>query len=135
MPKLLLVADLGAEFQLEYVDALPETGGWMPLEAGIIASQPQFYHDGSAAGRAARFYRLVSSSAPSMLHAQAVPRVRLVAEVNQDYVLEYRLASGPSNSWAFLDTVSVTNVPQFYYDDTAVGQSARLYRLIPASSP
>jgi len=38
---------------------------------------------------------------------------------------------GPTDAWFSLDTVTLTNTSQLYFDVAAPGQSARLYRLVP----
>ena len=40
-------------------------------------------------------------------------------------------AIGPTNAWATLSTVALTNSPQLYFDLSAFRQAPRLYRLVP----
>jgi hypothetical protein len=40
-------------------------------------------------------------------------------------------AFGPPDAWFTLDTVTLTNTSQYYFDVTAPGQPQRLYRLVP----
>jgi hypothetical protein len=39
---------------------------------------------------------------------------------------------GPTNAWMTLDTVTLTNTSQLYFDTSAVGRPPRLYRIVPA---
>jgi len=59
-----------------------------------------------------------------------VPRISLAGEVGLTYRLEYVNSMGPTGAWNTLTTISITNNPQFYYDDSALGQPARFYRLV-----
>jgi len=38
---------------------------------------------------------------------------------------------GPIDAWVTLATVTLTNTSQLYFDPSAIGQPARLYRLVP----
>ena len=40
---------------------------------------------------------------------------------------------GPTDVWVMLNTVTLTNTSQLYYDVSAPGQPQRLYRLLPRS--
>jgi hypothetical protein len=37
---------------------------------------------------------------------------------------------GPVDAWMTLDTVTLTNSPQLYFDTAAIGQPARLWRVM-----
>jgi hypothetical protein len=43
-----------------------------------------------------------------------------------DYINRF----GPTDAWATLDTVTLTNTSQLYFDVSAPGQPPRLYRLV-----
>lgn len=76
------------------------------------------------------------TSEPAMLNIlpgltiDMVPRIALASEVGLTYKLDYVNMVGPTGAWNTLATISITNNPQFYYDDSAVGQPARFYRLV-----
>jgi hypothetical protein len=44
--------------------------------------------------------------------------------------IDYINAIGPTDAWVTLDTVTLTNTTQLYFDVTAFGQPVRLYRLM-----
>jgi hypothetical protein len=46
--------------------------------------------------------------------------------VRLDYINRY----GPSDAWVTLDTVTLTNTSQLYFDVSASGQPQRLYRQV-----
>jgi len=43
-----------------------------------------------------------------------------------DYINQF----GPTDAWVTLDTVTLSNTPQLYFDVAAPGQPPRLYRLV-----
>lgn len=69
------------------------------------------------------------------LDVHLIPRITLGGEIGYDFRLEYINAIGPTNQWMLLDIVSITNNPQFYYDNTALGLPQRFYRLSTTNSP
>ena len=44
--------------------------------------------------------------------------------------VDYINAIGPTDAWVTLDTVTLTNTPQLYFDVTSFRQPTRLYRLV-----
>ena len=59
-----------------------------------------------------------------------VPAITLKGIVGATYRIDYLNATGPTNAWNVLATVTLTNTQQFYCDLTAIGQPARFYRLV-----
>jgi hypothetical protein len=39
-------------------------------------------------------------------------------------------AIGPTDAWVTLDTVTLTNTSQLYFDTSSIGQPARRYRIV-----
>ncbi len=74
-------------------------------------------------------------SVVTSLQLHLVPRITLIADVGQDYRLEFIHPLGPTNNWNVLDLISITNNPQFYYDISAIGQPQRYYRLSATNAP
>jgi len=64
-----------------------------------------------------------------------VPRITLTADAGTTYRLEYLSSLGNTNDWRLVNTVTITNNPQYFYDDSAIGQVSRFYRLISTNSP
>jgi hypothetical protein len=133
--RLQLAATPSTEYELQYREAVGTTNDWMLLDTVTPVVNPQVYFDESAVGHPQRFYRMASASETSTLHAASVPRLTLEAETGKDYRLEYRNAVPVSTNWQFLDLVTLTNSPQWYYDQTAVGQPARVYQLFETNRP
>jgi hypothetical protein len=48
------------------------------------------------------------------------------SSLRADYINQF----GPTDAWVALDTVTLTNTPQLYFDVSAPGQPPRLYRLV-----
>ena len=59
-----------------------------------------------------------------------VPTIGVQGDLGSTYLIDYINSVGPTNSWTPLATVAVTNRPQYYCDLSAIGQPARLYRLV-----
>ena len=74
-------------------------------------------------------------SVMSSLNVHLIPRITLGGDIGYTYRLEYINAVGPTNQWMLLDMVSITNNPQFYYDNSALGLSQRFYRLAFTNAP
>ncbi len=77
-----------------------------------------------------------SRSVPAMLSVlpgltvTMVPAISLAGTVGVPYRIEYVNAVGPVGDWQELATVTVTNIGQFYFDVSAIGQPLRFYRLV-----
>jgi hypothetical protein len=51
--------------------------------------------------------------------------------VNESLRLDYINAIGPTDAWVTLDTITLTNPSQLYFDVSSIGQPTRLYRIVP----
>ena len=67
--------------------------------------------------------------APTSLGIKLVPALSLTGEVGATYQVEYADALAATNVWTPLDSRTLPNSPQLYFDSSAVGQPARYYRL------
>lgn len=64
------------------------------------------------------------------LNINMIPGILITGLVGMNYEVQYIPAFGPTtNAWITLDTVTLTNSPQYYFDVSAVGQPQRFYRL------
>jgi hypothetical protein len=106
-----------------------ETNRWLVLN-NVQTSQSGMYSvvvsnpEGSATSRS------VSLSVIPAIDINLVPAITLKGSVGWTYRIEYLNAVGPTNAWATLATVTLTNSPEFYFDASAIGQPARVYRLV-----
>ena len=60
-----------------------------------------------------------------------VPAITLSGSSGDSVRLDGINAFGPTNSWFTLDTVTLTNTSQLYFDTSAIGQPPRLWRIVP----
>ena len=67
---------------------------------------------------------------PAFVGIDMVPRLALQGSVGVNYQVQWIAAIGPTNAWQTLATVLITNQPQYFYDDSAIGQPQRYYRLL-----
>ena len=60
-----------------------------------------------------------------------IPALTLTGNVNGQIRVEGINAIGSIEAWFTLDTVTLTNPSQLYFDVSVIDQPARLYRLVP----
>jgi hypothetical protein len=82
-----------------------------------------------------RFYRAwqsgASSAIPSLNLPGMIPTVTLTGNVGDALRLDGINQFGPTNAWTTLNTITLTNTSQLYFDISALGQPSRLYRIVP----
>jgi hypothetical protein len=66
------------------------------------------------------------------LDLHIVPAITLTGSIGGSLRLDYINQFGPIDAWFTLDTVTLTNTSQLYFDVSAPGQLPRLYRLVPS---
>jgi hypothetical protein len=133
VPALNLTGDVGSFLHLDYVDDLGPGAQWLSLSNFTLASTPQICFDLSDPLPAHRFYRAGQTnvpSAPPVLDPRLATEIPLTGAIGSKMRIDYINQFGPTNAWVTLDTVTLTNTPQRYFDATAFGKSTRLYRLI-----
>jgi hypothetical protein len=129
IPRLSLTVETNGPFELQYREDLDSGTDWTALESMWLSNSVNLFNDESGIRVSSRFYQLVSSNSASELAIEIVPRLTLRADVGEEYRLEYRHLSGPTNLWSLLEIVTITNNPQFYFDLSGIGQPTRIYRL------
>jgi hypothetical protein len=60
-----------------------------------------------------------------------IPAITLTGIVGDQIRVDAINRYGPTDAWFPLDTVTLTNTSQLYFDISVVGQPTRLYRLSP----
>jgi hypothetical protein len=68
---------------------------------------------------------------PSVSLPGVVPALTLASPIGSRVKVEGINQIGPTDAWFTLDTVTLTETPQLYFDTSAIGQPTRLYRLSP----
>ena len=130
VPALHLAGGTGSLLHLEYADSLgvPQ---WFSLSDVTLSGGPQLCFDSSQPLPAQRFYRAWQTNGPPpALDATMATEIPLTGAIGSSVRVDYINQFGPTDAWVTLDTVTLTNTTQLYYDLTAFGQPTRLYRLV-----
>jgi uncharacterized repeat protein (TIGR03803 family) len=135
VPAMQLVGDIGSDLHVEYTDVLGFAANWLPLDTVTLTNPPQFSFDVSKPLPPQRFYRAWQSGTPvvvpSLQLPSFVPAITLTGSVGDKLRLDYINAVGPTDAWVTLDTITLSNPSQLYFDVSAPGQPRRLYRIVP----
>jgi hypothetical protein len=67
--------------------------------------------------------------APTLSFPYLIPALTLTGTPGDAIRVDGINRVGPVDAWFTLDTVTLTNTSQLYFDTSAVGQPARLYRV------
>ena len=135
VPGLTLSGQPGSAINLEYTDALVLAPNWATFESMMLTNASQWYFDLSAQLPPQKFYRAWQSGTPSVVPSLSlpgmVPAITLAGDIGSEVRLDYINAIGPTDAWVTLDTVTLTNTSQRYFDVSAIGQPPRLWRIVP----
>ena len=130
---LHLTGDVGSLLHLDYSDGLASTPSWQALDTITLTQSPQTCFDLTQPVQGARFYRAWQTGPPSLLPALDLSlaiEVKLTGSVDSTLRIDCINQFGPTDAWVTLDTVTLTNTPQLYFDTSAWRQPPRLYRLV-----
>ena len=134
VPAVTLTAKPGTTLGLDCLDAAGPAANWTTMATITMSNSTQFYFDVSDPLPPQRFYRVWKSgktgTAPTM-GMNFVAAITLTGNVGSNLRLDYINAVGPTNAWVTLDTVTLTNASQLYFDSSAISQPGRLYRIVP----
>ncbi len=133
-PGILLQGDATKPLNLEYAQSLEPKPNWLPLVMVPLVSNSAFYFDLSSPLPAQRFFRTWQAGAPTpvpALNVRLLPALTLTGGIGSSVRVDCINQFGPIDAWTTLATVTLTNASQLYFDTSAVGQPARLYRLVP----
>ena len=134
VPGVKVTGETGSSLQVEYTDALGLAPNWLTLDILTLTNTSQFCPDLTVPLPPQRFYRTWQTGTPSVvpsLNLNFVPAITLTGNINDSLRLDYINAIGPTDAWVTLDTVTLTNTSQLYFDVSAPGQPQRLYRIMP----
>jgi hypothetical protein len=134
VPAVNLMAQPGSSLGLDYCDVPGSTADWKTMATMTLSNTSQFYFDVSEPRPPQRFYRAWQTGTPGVvpsLNLNFVPAITLTGNVGGSLRLDYINAIGPTDAWVTLDTVTLTNMLQLYFDVSVLGQTARLYRIVP----
>ena len=93
----------------------------------------QFYFDVSEPLPPQRFFRAWQTGTPGVrpsLDLHLVPAITLTGSIGRSVRVDYINQFGPTDAWVTLDTLTLTNTSQLYFDISSIGQPRRLYRVV-----
>jgi hypothetical protein len=99
-----------------------------------LAGAGQWYFDVTTPLSDQGFYRAWQTNTPGQpasLSLALVPALTITGAVGGSVRIDAINTFGPTDAWVTLDTVTLTNTSQFYFDTSAVGQPERLWRIVP----
>jgi hypothetical protein len=134
VPAVKVAGEAGSLLNVDYANSLGPSPNWIALGSVTLTNTSQFCPDVSTPLPSARFYRAWQTGTPAVLpslNLDFVPAITLTGNVGDSLRLDYINQFGPTNAWVTLDTVTLTNTSQLYFDVTAPGQPQRLYRIVP----
>jgi hypothetical protein len=129
-----VTGEVGSLLNVEYASSLSPSSNWTTLGSVSLTSTSQFCPDLTTPLPPERFYRAWQTGTPGVvpsLNLNFVPAIMLTGKVGDSLHLDCINAIGPTNAWVTLATVTLTNTSQLYFDVSAPGQPARLYRIVP----
>ena len=133
VPALALVGQQGSLLHLDDADALSPSPGWVTFDNVTLTNSTQWYFDVSMPMPPQRFYRAWQTDEPSVhpsLDLRMAPALTMTGPVGGTVRVDYINQIGPTDAWLALDTVTLANTAQLYFDVSAPGQPPRLYRLV-----
>jgi alpha-tubulin suppressor-like RCC1 family protein len=132
VPALSLFSQPGSSLNLEGADAFGPSPTWATFDNVLLTNTSQWYFDLSTPLPPQRFYRAWQSGPSSLapaLDLHVVPALTLTGAIGKAVRVDYINQFGPTDAWVTLDTVTLTNSWQLYFDLSAIGQAPRLWRL------
>jgi predicted small lipoprotein YifL len=134
VPGVTLMGQVGNPTGLDYRDNLGPTANWQTMATMTLSNASQYYFDVSEPLPPQRYYRAWQTGTPSVmpfLDLHLVPAITLAGNIGHSVRVDYINQFGPTDAWVTLDTVTLTNTPQLYFDTSAWQQPPRLYRHVP----
>ena len=133
VPAIGLACPVGTSVHLGCADTPCPTASWQELGAVTLTSTQQRYPDLTDPLPSSRFYRAWQTSMqglPPVLDLSLATELTLTGLIGSHMRVDYINQFGPTDAWVTLDTVSLTNTTQPYFDFSMFRQTARLYRLM-----
>jgi len=135
VPGINLAGDSGSMLNLDYADSLSPAPNWSTLDSVALTGTSELYFDLTKPLPPLRFYRVWQTGtpavAPSLTLPAMIPAITLTGNIGDKLRLDCINQYGPTDAWVTLDTITLTNTSQLYFDVSAPGQPQRLYRIVP----
>jgi uncharacterized repeat protein (TIGR03803 family) len=133
VPLITCAGEPSRIFNLEWCDDIQGVSAWQPLTNFTLSVTNEFCFDLTKPLPAARFYRAWQAAPTTITPAidlDLIPALTLNGAVGSLIRVDGINAIGPTNAWFTIDTVTLTNTSQLFFDISAPGQPRRLYRLV-----
>ena len=133
VPGVKLMGQTGSLLNVDYADFLRPAPNWTTLGSVSLTSTSQYYFDLTLPLPPQRFYRAWQTGTPGvrpLLDLHMVPAITLTGSIGGSVRVDAINQFGPIDAWFTLDTVTLTNTSQLYFDTSAWRQPPRLYRLV-----
>jgi hypothetical protein len=135
VPGVIATGAAESLLNVDYADSLSPAPSWATLGSVSLASTSQYYFDLTLPLPAQRFYRAWQTGAPGVvpsLGLHMVPAITLTGSIGGSVRVDAINQFGPIDAWFTLDTVTLTNTSQLYFDTSRIGRPQRLYRAVPS---
>ncbi len=133
VPGIKVTGEAGSLLNVDYADSLSPAPIWTPLGSVSLTSTSQYCFDLTLPLPPQRFYRAWETGTPGgrpSLDLHLVPAITVTGSTGHSVRVEAINQVGPTDAWFTLDTVTLTNTSQLYFDTSAWQQPPRLYRLV-----
>jgi len=133
VPGVKVMGRAGNVLNLDCADFLSPAPNWTTLGSVSMTSTSQYWFDLTLTLPPQRFYRAWQTGAPGVppsLDLHIVPAITLTGSIGHSVRVDAIDQFGPIDAWFTLDTVTLTNTSQLYFDTSAWRQPPRLYRLV-----
>jgi uncharacterized repeat protein (TIGR03803 family) len=129
-----VMGEAGSLLYVDYLNPLSPVPNWTVLGPVSLTSTSQYCFDVTMPLPPARLYRARQTGTPGVvpsLNLNFFSAIMLTGNVGDSLRLDYINQFGPTNAWVTLNTITLTNTSQLYFDVSAIGQPPRLYQMVP----
>jgi hypothetical protein len=133
VPGVKVAGETASLLNVDYADSLSPAPIWSTLGSVSLSSTSGYCFDLTLPLPPQRFYRAWQTGTPGVmpsLDLHLVPAITLTGNIGGSVRVDAINQLGPTDAWFTLDTVTLTNTSQLYFDLSAPGRPQRLYRLV-----
>jgi hypothetical protein len=131
VPVLTLIGPTGTMLNLDSREAFDSSSAWTTFDAVSLTSTSQWYVDLRVPLARQRFYRSWTADPlhpPYPLDLHMVPAITLTGIIGGSVRVDGINQFGPTDAWWTIDTITLTNCTQLFFDTSSIGQPPRLWR-------
>ena len=136
VPGVKVTGQTGSLLNVDYANSLSPAPNWTTLGSVSLTSTSQYYFDLTLPLPPQRFYRAWQTGTPGVmpsLDLHLVPAITLTGNIGDSVRVDYINQFGPIDAWVTLDTVTLTNTSQLYFDVSALAATAAALPAGPSS--